>query len=73
MLYREAGQFKTNYIADSAIFPLREDRIGLAVIILAAYALAFLGNSFLLQAVMIPFLVFSLTFPSFLSSSRTRL
>ncbi|HEV2566307.1 MAG TPA: branched-chain amino acid ABC transporter permease, partial [Microvirga sp.] len=60
MLYREAGQFKTNYIADSAIFPLREDRIGLTLIILAAYALAFLGNSFLLQAVMIPFLVFSL-------------
>lgn len=60
MLYREAGQFKTNYVADSAIFPLREDRIGIALIILAAYALAFLGNSFLLQAVMIPFLVFSL-------------
>ena len=60
MLYREAGQFKTNYVADSAIFPLREDRIGLTIIILAAYALAFLGNSFLLQAVMIPFLVFSL-------------
>ena len=39
MLYREAGQFKTTYVADSAIFPLREDRIGLAVIILAAYAL----------------------------------
>ena len=60
MLYREAGQFKTNYVADSATFPLREDRIGLTLIILAAYALAFLGNSFLLQAVMIPFLVFSL-------------
>ena len=60
MLYREAGQFKTTYVADSAIFPLREDRTGLALIILAAYALAFLGNSFLLQAVMIPFLIFSL-------------
>ncbi|HEX2510252.1 MAG TPA: branched-chain amino acid ABC transporter permease, partial [Microvirga sp.] len=60
MLYREARQFKTTYVADSAIFPLREDRTGLAVIILAAYALAFLGNSFLLQAVMIPFLIFSL-------------
>src|SRR3954454_13586069 len=43
-----------------AVFPLREDRIGLALIILAAYALAFLGSSFLLQAVLIPFLVFSL-------------
>src|SRR5207253_10249263 len=46
--------------ADMAIFPLREDRVGLAVVIITAYALAFIGNSFLLQAVMIPFLVFSL-------------
>jgi branched-chain amino acid transport system permease protein len=60
VLYREAGQYKTTYTADMAVFPLREDRIGLAVVVLAAYALAFLGNSFLLQAVMIPFLVFSL-------------
>jgi branched-chain amino acid transport system permease protein len=60
VLYREAGQYKTTYAADMAVFPLREDRIGLAVIILAAYAIGFLGNSFLLQAVMIPFLVFSL-------------
>jgi branched-chain amino acid transport system permease protein len=60
MLYREAGQYKTSYTADMAIFPLREDRIGLAVIIGLAYLLAFVGNGFLLQAVMIPFLVFSL-------------
>jgi branched-chain amino acid transport system permease protein len=60
VFYREAGQFKTTYAADMAVFPLRQDRIGLAVIIIAAYALAFVGNSFLLQAVMIPFLVFSL-------------
>ncbi len=31
MFYREAGQFKTSYAADMAIFPLRQDRIGLAV------------------------------------------
>ena len=60
MLYREAGQYKTNYAADMAIFPLREDRIGLALIIAFAYLLAFIGNGFLLQAVLIPFLVFSL-------------
>jgi branched-chain amino acid transport system permease protein len=60
VLYREAGQYKTTYAADTAVFPLREDRVGLAVIVIAAYALAFIGNSFLLQAVMIPFLVFSL-------------
>src|SRR4051794_18028868 len=60
MLYREAGQYKTAYAADMAIFPLREDRIGIAVVILAAYALAFTGSGFLLNAVMIPFLVYAL-------------
>lgn len=60
MLYREAGQYKTTYAADTAVFPLREDRVGLALVVIAAYALAFIGSSFLLQAVLIPFLVFSL-------------
>ena len=26
MLYREAGQFKTSYAADQAIFPIAQDR-----------------------------------------------
>src|SRR5215213_1956907 len=60
VLYREAGQFKSSYAADMAVFPLLQDRIGIAVIIVAAYALAFLGSNFVLQAVMIPFLVFAL-------------
>src|ERR1051325_5758046 len=61
MFYREAGQFKTTYAADMAVFPVLQDRIGLgAILVVAAYALAFVGSSFLLQAVMIPFLVFSL-------------
>jgi branched-chain amino acid transport system permease protein len=37
MLYREAGQFKTTYSADMAVFPIRQDRIGIAVILLIAY------------------------------------
>src|SRR5881394_3666102 len=61
MLYREAGQYKTNYATDVAVFPLREDRIGLAVILLVAFVvLPLTGNEFMLQAVLIPFLVFSL-------------
>jgi branched-chain amino acid transport system permease protein len=61
MLYREAGQYKTNYAADVAVFPLREDRIGLAVVLLIAFvALPLTANEFMLQAVLIPFLVFSL-------------
>jgi branched-chain amino acid transport system permease protein len=60
VFYREAGQYKTSYAADMAVFPLRQDRVGLGLIIAAAYALAFTRNDFLLQAVMIPFLIFSL-------------
>jgi branched-chain amino acid transport system permease protein len=61
MLYREAGQFKTSYVSDLAVFPLRQDRIGLAVILLIAFiVIPLTGNDFLLNAVMIPFLIFSL-------------
>ena len=31
MFYREAGQFKTDYAADMAVFPIRQDRIGVAL------------------------------------------
>src|SRR5579872_3948010 len=61
MLYREAGQFKSTYEADAAVFPLREDRIGLGVVLVIAFAVVpFVSNDFMLQAVLIPFLVFSL-------------
>jgi len=60
VFYREAGQFKTSYAADMAVFPLRQDRIGLAAIVAVAYAVAFTGSDFLLQAVLIPFLIFAL-------------
>lgn len=61
MLYREAGQYKTNYAADVSVFPMREDRVGLAVILLLAFGvIPFIANDFMLQAVLIPFLVFSL-------------
>ena len=29
MFYREAGQFKTSYQADQALFPIRQDKIGI--------------------------------------------
>ena len=60
MFYREAGQYKTSYAADMAVFPLREDRLGMALVVALAYGLAFIGSDFLLGAVLIPFLVFSL-------------
>jgi len=61
MLYREAGQFKTSYVADQAIFPIRQDRIGLALILLIAFVvLPLTASDFFLSVVMVPLLIFSL-------------
>ena len=61
MLYREAGQYKTSYQADQSIFPLRQDRIGLALILIIAIAVLPLTlSSFTLSSVMIPLLIFAL-------------
>src|SRR5436309_8011727 len=61
MLYREAGQYKTGYAADMAVFPILQDRIGIAVILAVAFVvIPATGNAFLLNAILIPFLIFSL-------------
>jgi len=61
MIYREAGQFKTTYASDQAIFPIRQDRIIAAAAILAAFVVptAF-ANDYWLQAVLIPLLIYAL-------------
>ena len=61
MLYREAGQFKSTYQADGQIFPIRQDRIGMAVILAIAFAgVPLLASPYLFSAILIPFLIFSL-------------
>jgi len=61
MFYRETGQFKTTYEADSAIFPILQDRIGIALILLVAFiAVPLFGNDFFINSMMIPFLIFAL-------------
>ena len=61
MLYREVGQYKTNYAADMAVFPILQDRIGMAVILgIAFVGFPLFANTFVLNAVMIPFLIFAL-------------
>ena len=61
MFYREAGQFKTDYAADMAVFPIRQDRIGIALILLIAFAgVPLFASDFVINTVMVPFLVFSL-------------
>jgi branched-chain amino acid transport system permease protein len=61
MLYREAGQFKTTYEADTAIFPIRQDRIAFALILAAAFvAVPLLATPYILTGILIPFLILSL-------------
>ena len=36
MIYREAGQFKSTYASDQAVFPIRQDRIVVALAVAAA-------------------------------------
>ncbi|MCF8476704.1 MAG: branched-chain amino acid ABC transporter permease [Pseudolabrys sp.] len=60
MFYRESGQFKTTYASDHAVFPILQDRIGIVVILVVAVALPLFANDFIVNAVMIPFLIFSL-------------
>jgi branched-chain amino acid transport system permease protein len=61
LIYRETGQFKTSYAADQAILRIRQDRIGLALILAVAFVLVpALGNQYWLETILVPFLVFSL-------------
>src|SRR6202047_4947659 len=61
MLYREAGQFKSTYAADSAILPIRQDRIGLALILLVAFVVISLTASpYLFSALLIPCMILAL-------------
>ncbi|WP_079434254.1 branched-chain amino acid ABC transporter permease [Zoogloea sp. LCSB751] len=61
MLYREAGQFRTSYAEDGRIFPIRQDRIGFALLLLVfGVAVPLLANEYWLKAILTPVLIFSL-------------
>lgn len=61
MFYREAGQFKTSYKADQAIFPILQDRLAIAFYLVVAFlVIPYFGTDFFINSIMIPFLIFSL-------------
>jgi branched-chain amino acid transport system permease protein len=61
MFYREAGQYKTSYQADQAVFPILQDKVGLGVILFIAFVVVPLTLSeFTLSSLMIPMLIFAL-------------
>ena len=61
MIYREAGQFKATYEKDQQIFPIRQDRIAFAGVLIAAFVLVpLIGNDYWFNAILIPALILSL-------------
>jgi branched-chain amino acid transport system permease protein len=61
VFYREAGQFKTTYAADQALFPIRQDRYAMLVMLAIAFVgLPLFASDYWLTALLIPFLVFAL-------------
>jgi branched-chain amino acid transport system permease protein len=61
MLYRTAGQFKTTYRSDQALYPVRQDAILLMVILAFAWViLPFTASEFAFQTLLIPVLIYAL-------------
>jgi branched-chain amino acid transport system permease protein len=61
MLYRENGQFKTDYAADQQIFPIRQDRIAMALLLVPGLrGVPLLADEYMFRAILIPFLILSL-------------
>lgn len=61
MFYREAGDFKTSYAADSQTFPIRFDRYRYYVVLLIGFAvLPFSLNDYWTNAILVPFLIYSI-------------
>lgn len=61
MLYRETGQFKTSYRADQQIFPITQDRWAMTALLLGLTAMVpLLASEYLLNALLIPFLIISM-------------
>jgi branched-chain amino acid transport system permease protein len=61
MLYKEAGQFHTSYAQDSRLLPLRQDRIGMVVLLVFGFLVVpFIANQYWLDAILVPWLTLSL-------------
>lgn len=61
MFYREAGQFKSNYSSDQAIFPIAQDRwFVLIVMVVAIGIVPFFIDDYWANAILLPFLIYAL-------------
>ena len=61
MIYREAGQFKTSYASDQALFPVRQDLVVFGLFMaFALFVLPFVANEYFLNTILVYFLVLAL-------------
>ncbi|MDX1402162.1 MAG: branched-chain amino acid ABC transporter permease [Kiloniellales bacterium] len=61
MIYREVGQFKTSYASDQGIFQIAQDRWFIfAIVFIALAVVPLIINDYFANAVLLPFLVYSL-------------
>ena len=61
MLYREAGDFKTSYVADAQTFPIKLDRAGYYVALIVAFLVVpFFINDYWANAIIVPFLIYAI-------------
>ena len=61
MLYREAGDFKTSYGADSQTFPIAFDRYRYWVVLAVAYlVIPFIINDYWASSLLVPFLIYAI-------------
>jgi branched-chain amino acid transport system permease protein len=61
MFYRTAGQYKTSYVADQALFPVRQDAILLTIILIFGWVIfPMTASEFTFQTLLIPILIYAL-------------
>jgi branched-chain amino acid transport system permease protein len=61
MLYREAGQFKTTYGDDQQIFPIRQDRVAIVLLLAFAFVIVpLVADQYWFSAILVPTLIFAL-------------
>jgi len=61
MFYREAGQFKSSYQTDQAIFSITQDRWFMAIVFAVAFVvIPLIADEYWFQAVLIPFYIYAI-------------
>lgn len=61
MFYREAGDFKTSYKEDNQTFPIKFDRYRYYAVMFLAFAVVpFIVNDYWVNAIFLPFLIYSI-------------